>query len=414
MLSSVTIENFFSFGENPQPIKLNPSANVLLGINGSGKTNFLRAVRLLYESVAGEGEGFEKAFTRWGGFQGVANYSGRKKSFIRLRFEFDRNAIAHALTQPPQTQYIFRENPIYQIIIRPLGSTGYYLEEIASVGDFIFLKIENGKGLISARNPESSKIQLATPEDLSIGNNNESPSFKTVELLLRQFQDPVRFLPLYTLKRAIESLAIYDYFSTSPQSPVRLPIQATNATRLSSDGSNLTSLLNSLQHNHSLSYETLIQQIARINPNFKNISFSNQGSYLHLALREHNLDRSVPIEHISDGTLRYLMLLAIALNPESGCVLGIDEPENGLHPDMLNTVTTLLKGTAQRNAQLLIATHSPLVLNAFELEDLLIFDKNEQNETTVERLDEDNLEEYLSQYTLGQLWLMGKIGAKRW
>lgn len=411
MLRSVSVENFFSFGEGSLPIELNPSINILLGINGSGKTNFLRAIRLLYESVAGEGEGFEKMFTRWGGFQGVANYSGKKKMFIRLRFEFDHEAIARTLPQP---QYNFRQNPIYQIIIRPLGSTGYFLEETASVGEFIFMKIENGKGLISARNPDTGKIKLESQSDLSIGNGNESPSFKTPELVLRQFEDPVRFLPLYTLKRAIESLVIYDYFNTSPQSPVRAPVQSANATRLSSDGSNLTSLLNSLQHNHSLAYETLIQQITRINPYFKNISFSNQGSYLHLALREQNLDRSIPIEHISDGTLRYLMLLVIALNPESGYVLGIDEPENGLHPDMLNTITTLLKDAARRDVQLLIATHSPLVLNAFELEDLLIFSKNERNETIVERLDEDDLDEYLSQYTLGQIWLMGKIGAKRW
>jgi len=410
MLKSVVIENFFSFGERTT-IELNPKVNVLLGINGSGKTNFLRAIRLLYESVAGEGIGFEKMFTQWGGFQGVANYSGRKKSFIRLRFEFDHTAISRTL---PTLKFVFRKNPIYEVTIRPFGSTSYFLEETASVGEFIFMNIQNGKGLISARNPETGKIKLQSPADLSIGNGDGSPSFKTIELVLRQFEDPVRFLPLYALKRAIESLAIYDYFNTSPQSPVRAPVQADNATRLSADGSNITSLLNTLQNNHSLAYDSFIQQIARINPNFKNISFSNQGSYLHLALREHNLDRSVPIEHISDGTLRYLMLSAIALNPESGYVLGIDEPENGLHPDMLNTITTLLKDTTSRNAQLLVATHSPLVLNAFELEDLLVFGKNEQNETTVERLEEDDFEDYISQYTLGQLWLMGKIGAKRW
>jgi len=411
MLKRVTIENFFSFGEGSPPIELNPSVNVLLGINGSGKSNFLRAIRLLYESVAGEGEGFEKLFNRWGGFQGVANYSGKKKSFIRLRFEFDHESVANTLPQP---QYTFRENPIYQVTIRPLGNTGYFLEEIFSVGTYNLMQVVNGKGRISARNPETGKIKLESPEDLSIGVESESPSFKTSELVLRQFEDPARFLPLYTLKRAIESFAVYDYFNTAPQSPVRLPTQAANATRLSSDGSNLASLLNALQNNHSLSYEALVQQIARINPNFKNISFSNQGSYLHLALREHNLDRSVPIEHISDGTLRYLMLLSIALNPENGYVLGVDEPENGLHPDMLNTVTTLLKNTSVRGAQLLIATHSPLVLNTFELDDVLIFSKNEHNETIIDRLEEDDLQEFLSQYTLGQLWLMGKIGAKRW
>ncbi len=409
MLKSVTIENFFSFGEKTT-IKLNPQVNVLLGINGSGKTNFLRAIRLLYESVAGEG--FERLFTeKWGGFQGVANFSDQQKGFIRLLFEFDQTIVADATPQP---HHVFRENPCYEITVRPLGTTGYFLEERAYSGEFNYLMIRNGKGKISMRDPEIGKIRLKEESELNIGEGNDPISFKTTELVLRQFEDPVRFLPLFKLKRAIESMAIYDSFNTSPSSPVRLPTQAVSTTRLNPDGSNLTPLLNSLENRNAIAYEQLIQQLGRINPNFRDISISNQGSYQHLALRERNLARSVQSEHISDGTLRYLMLSAIALNPERGRILGVDEPENGLHPDMLNTVTTALKDAANNHTQLIVATHSPLVINAFEPEDVLVFDKTANNATSVKTLDDEELENYFDQYTLGQLWLMGKIGAKRW
>jgi predicted ATPase len=219
---------------------------------------------------------------------------------------------------------------------------------------------------------------------------------------------------LFKLKRAIENMAVYDSFNTSSSSPVRLPTQAVSTMRLNSDGSNLAPLLNSLENRSSNAYDQIIQQIGRINPNFRDISISNQASYQHLALREKSLARSIQAEHISDGTLRYLMLLAIAFNPERGRILGVDEPENGLHPDMLNTVTTVLKDATNDHTQLILATHSPLVINAFEPEDVLVFDKTANNETSVKSPDDEELEEYFDQYTLGQLWLMGKIGAKRW
>jgi predicted ATPase len=88
MLSKITLENFFSF-RYPTPIELNPNVNILGGINGSGKSNFLKAIGLLYESIIGTG--LEKIFLKeWGGFNTVANFNQDEKDYIKLSFEFDQ------------------------------------------------------------------------------------------------------------------------------------------------------------------------------------------------------------------------------------------------------------------------------------------------------------------------------------
>ncbi|MCP4110730.1 MAG: AAA family ATPase, partial [Desulfobacteraceae bacterium] len=82
MISKITVENFFSF-RHPTTIELNPDINILVGINGSGKSNFFKAIRLVYESIVGSG--LEKIFLqKWSGFNAVANFNNEEKDYIKL------------------------------------------------------------------------------------------------------------------------------------------------------------------------------------------------------------------------------------------------------------------------------------------------------------------------------------------
>ncbi len=120
MIAKITLENFFSFGKKTE-ILLNPDINVLVGINGSGKSNLLKAIKLLYEGVAGEG--FEKLFLRdWGGFDAITNL-GSKKDEIKLEFEFNTKKLDRANNIKTNTDKIL----IYTIIIYRSGTTSYYL-----------------------------------------------------------------------------------------------------------------------------------------------------------------------------------------------------------------------------------------------------------------------------------------------
>ncbi len=408
MISKITLENFFSF-RHPTTIELNPDVNILLGINGSGKSNFLKAIQLLHESIIGNG--LEKIFLKdWSGFNSVVNFNNDERDYIKLSFEFDKTAIKNVIQKEG---YQFPNNPIYEIDILKSGATSYYLKEklysknIKPDGnDFIYMEMDNTQGIISTREEGRVGIQRYPQE-------NKQISFKSTEPVLRQISDPDRFYPLFTLKRALEELSAYFYFDTTLSSPIRQPSSYGTETILLPDGQNLMTILNTIKNNHSFYYNKIEEAVKKINPYFKDVSFAFLGSKLYLVLREEHLTKSVSIEHISDGTLRYLLLLSVLFNPERGSLVCIDEPETGLHPDMINTISDAIK-QASKNTQLIIATHSPLLLNSFDIDDILIFEKNIHNETEVYVKSPDEFDGWIEDFLVGQAWLQGLIGGKRW
>lgn len=344
MIKKITIQNFFSFG-NEQTIELNADTNVLVGINGTGKSNFIKAIRLL-KAFLNAGD-FEKLFMqKWGGFSGACNFINPDASTIYLRYEFDKNVVRN-----------FDDT---------FNNDDYHIE-------FTIRKIGNSY-------------------DTLIGATN----LEVADQLLR-------------------GIEIYDNFDTAFESPIRQLSPYYSEVNLLSDGKNLTGLLSYLNGNSVKAFDKLVEEFKKINPNFRELVFTTPiaGKSL-LSLKEKNLDRAITIEHISDGTLRYLLLLSIFYNPKRGSIVCLDEPEMGLHPDMINGVARGIKYAAQNGTQMIIATHSPLLLNAFELEDLMIFEKNESNETIVKKVSEEDFPDWEGEFLAGQMWLRGQIGGTRW
>ncbi len=409
MIKRITLENFFSFSE-ATTIELNPGVNILVGINGSGKSNFLKAIRFLYESISGQG--MEKLFLKeWGGFNTVANFNESKADTIKLIYEFDAKDINRGINN--QT-FKFSGKIVYEITIHKSGVSSYYLEEKlykklpqTNTQIFHYISIKNGKGNILTSNADGTNGREHYPQEKG------GVSFKEQELVLRQIADPNRFLTLHILKLAIDSLAGYDYFDTTPDSKIRQKGFDGIESRLLPSGENLVQLLNRIKNHHSLDYEEIESKLNKVNPNFKDIGFELFGNNFYLTLREKKLAKTVGIGQISDGTLRFLLLLSIFINPERGNLVCIDEPETGLHPDMINTIAEIIK-KASATSQLIIATHSPQLLNSFEIDDILIFEKDDNNKTIVARKTEDDFEHWSDDFLVGQLWLRGKIGGKRW
>ena len=124
--------------------------------------------------------------------------------------------------------------------------------------------------------------------------------------------------------------------------------------------------------------------------------------------------RSIPATRLSDGTLRYLCLLAILLHPEPPPLVAIEEPELGLHPDVLPYIAELLVQASQRT-QLFVTTHSAMILDALtEQAESVIVCERADGVSEFERLNQVHLKEWLEKYRLGQLWSMGQIGGNRW
>lgn len=413
MIKSIKITQFFSFGKDTTII-LSPETNILVGINGTGKSNFLKALLFLYESVAGEG--MEKLFAeKWGGFSSVVNFSDAKTEKIVLIFEFDKED----LQKLHKDAYVFEENPIYQISIIKQGITSYRLDEVffqdTPTDNFtVFLGKIQEKFIISKEGltfiQKGDKIEIEGKEEIT------SENFHSKELILRQLSDPNQYPALHTLKRAIEQIKVYSYFDTTQNSIVRQLSPYYSAVHLLQDGRNITHLLNYMSNQEIPAYKQIMELLRKhINPNFEDLGFMIMGNgKILLTLKEKYLEKTITIDHISDGTLRFLLLLSILYNPNRGKIICIDEPEIGLHPDMIKTIAEGIKYAAKTGSQMIIATHSPLLLNYFELEDLQIFEKNAQNESIVIQKTEDDFKDWEGEFLVGQMWLSGQIGGVRW
>jgi len=137
------------------------------------------------------------------------------------------------------------------------------------------------------------------------------------------------------------------------------------------------------------------------------------GGKVVLYLEEAN-GREVPTSRLSDGTLRYLCLLSILLHPDPPPLVVIEEPELGLHPDLLPEVARLMQEASERT-QIIATTHSEVIIDALHdsPETVVVCEKNE-NGTKMRRLNADDLLEWLDEYRLGELWSKGEIGGNRW
>ena len=376
MIKKITVQNFFSFGTE-QTIELNSDTNILVGINGTGKSNFIKLILLLQQGIKGD---FEKLFSyKWGGFAGCSNLINPDADEIRINYCFDKSGIDKATKKV----WSSKNDIIYKIRIRKIGLTDYAIEE----------EVFN----------DNSKIVIKYSDNI---NPKELPIISLSELTSPK---------LYSIKKAIEQISIYDFFDTSFDGDIRQLSPYYSENKLLSNGKNLTALVSSFNGNSIKVFEKIIDELKNVNANFKELVFTTPmaGKSL-LSLKEKNLDKAITIENISDGTLRYLLLLSIFYNPNRGSVVCIDEPEAGLHPDMINGIAKGIKYAAQNGTQMIIATHSPLLLNAFELEDLKIFEKDKDNQTVVKTKSEEDFPDWEGKFLTGQMWLRGELGGVRW
>ena len=400
MIKELIIRDFFSF-KGEHKIELNQGVNILVGVNGSGKTSFLNAITLLHEGVAGGG--LSALFRQWGTYNAIVNACGEEKpECFSITYVFDADALKAIVPASP-----FKKDVYYTVTVFPIGDgTNYSLCETLYSEDskgkkktFCYLEFRNGIGQISVRTKSGIDVE-----------KYEGGMLSAQELVLRQITDPQRYLPSFVVREAINSVAAYSRFNFDK---VRQPAEANDLKRLMSTGENLSQLLSRLNNNFSLQYEKIRESLSDINPNFTDIGFNVFGSRLYLSLREKNLAHAIDALHISDGTLKYMLLLSIFHNPERGMLIDIDEPESCLHPDMIRSVAKMMKSAAQKS-QIIVATHSALLLNSFELNDILVFEKNTQNETMVKRYGEEDFDDREGDLLPGQLWLNGEIGGKRW
>jgi len=163
----------------------------------------------------------------------------------------------------------------------------------------------------------------------------------------------------------------------------------------------------------SLAKGELLESLRKLYDGTQGINLTIDGGNVLLFLEETG-GREIPATRLSDGTLRYLCLLAILLHPSPPPLIAIEEPELGLHPDIIPHVAELLV-RASEHSQLMVTTHSRVLIEALSSDpsSVLVCEKKD-GESVIVRLDSDRLSKWLQSYSLGELWSIGELGGNRW
>ncbi|MFN8278373.1 MAG: AAA family ATPase [Chitinophagales bacterium] len=365
MIKSIRLQNFFSFQDCT--INLNPGVNVLVGINGSGKSNLLKAIELFKilpkENIEDIGS---LVLHKWKGQNGMMHYQSGT-TFSELLFEFDQNFVSYKRhdTEAP----------------RPLTYLANF--KFPGLGIFSF-----------------SPTVLAGGERV-YSNYHDSEGEKDVS---------VAFANLIS---AADNIYSYGIFDTSEDAIVRKALTYTSDKVLRPDLRNLSNVINFLSINHALHFDLIEKNLQKVNGNYEKLKVIPVLDSMTFGIKETGFEKTTPAYLLSDGSIKFLALLAILYNPNRGQLICLDEPENGLHPDMLHAVAEGIQYAAQ-TSQIILSTHSPQLLNWFTFEDIRVFEKDENNATIVKELKQQEFEGWYDTYLLGDMWMKGNIGGNRW
>jgi len=228
--------------------------------------------------------------------------------------------------------------------------------------------------------------------------------------ILSQLRDPRNHPEITYLGREYARIQLYREWAVgglaAPRAfqPADLPADA-----VLPDATNLALVLNALD-NMPEHGKPVFDELRRFHPRAQRWSFSVMGGMIQVSLYEEGLETPVRATRLSDGTLHYLFLLAILHQPNPPPLVCIEEPELGLHPDIIPRVAELLVEASSR-MQLIVTTHSDILVSALsQTPEAIVVCERDEAGTHLQRLEAGPLKEWIERYALGEAWLEGQIG----
>lgn len=368
MIERIIIENFKSICK--LDLELKP-INILIGSNGAGKSNFVSFFKLanrIFENKLQEyiGNNFDKLL-----------YFGRKRSnniYGLLDFE-NKYVFEFRLTHSENSN-------TGQIDSYNFGWNAQ-LDNSKNYPEWAMLQSQRGKsfesGLDKTRKPEGGNYPFVEPL------NNYLKTFK-----------------------------IYHFPDTGKDSPLKRMNELNDNRYLRESGENLAAYLYYIQERHLKDFTSIENQIRSVAPFFGSFDlYPDRLNENQIELRwlEKGSDAYFNAYDLSDGTLRFMALTTLLLQPDLPKTIIIDEPELGLHPFAINKLAAMMKQAAAKGSQVIVSTQSVNLVDNFEPEDIITVDRKD-DQSVFRRLDSEELRDWLEDYTLGELWNKNVIGAR--
>ncbi|HEX2080417.1 MAG TPA: AAA family ATPase [Longimicrobium sp.] len=361
MLERLSLSGFKTIRQL-EKLELGPM-NVLIGPNGAGKSNLLSFFRMLGQMMDNPGN-LQLFVGRAGGANTLLYNGAAVTEQIQARLEF---------SAPVSAGYAFR-------LAYAAQDTLIFAHEAFTVPD------EGG------------------PRWLELGaGHRESGLIDSFDL------DPVHPLNLYFM---LHKCIVHQFHNTSETARIRQRWSVDDNRVLKEDGANLAPFLLRIRQRHPEHYRRLTETLRQVAPFFADFELFPEHNTVLLRWREVRSDLLLGPHQASDGTLRAMALVALLMQPkeELPSIIILDEPELGLHPRAISVLAGLLQ-TAALSTQVIVATQSPVLLDHFEPEQVIVAER-EDSESIFRRLDRFKLEAWLEEYTLSDLWDKNVLGGR--
>ncbi len=400
LLNSLQLKGFLSFSPESEPVALT-NLNVLIGPNGVGKSNFIEAIELLHATPAD--------------FSGVIRLGGTPSDWIWHGGKGATAARIESLLAPvnktPELRYAleFTDSAGRLEIADEVLEEAMKADRSAKDVRFYY-RFQRGHPAINVNETVVSSEGFRLPyKQRKLKRESIDPQ----QSILSQRKDPDQYPELTATAKRFDGIQVFREWSFGRSAALRAP-QPTNlpTAALLPQLVNLGLVLNDLQNRDE--WTRFNDLLSKFLPRFKRLSTKISAGSVQVLLHEDGLSVPVPATRLSDGTLRFLALLAILLNPRSATLICIEEPELGLHPDAMSLLADLLTEAAEKT-QLIVTTHSDVLVSALteQADSVLVCDYLE-NGTELRRLESAKLKHWLEKYRLGEVWRLGKLGGNLW
>jgi predicted ATPase len=391
-LKSIKFSGFLSFAPDSSPVLLSP-LNVLIGPNASGKSNLIEGIELLHATPTA----FASAIRDGGGaheWLWKGSHSGQSGRI---------DVTVHGQSRGPRVPDLR-----YGVEFVASNHRTEVIDEVIENAEkrdptdkdvFFYYRFQNGHPAISicetGPGPRSQRFL-------------ERQSLKPDESVLSQRKDPDAYPELTWLGERFAQIQMFREWSFGRYGELRKPQPTDLPTEsLLPDSRNLGLVLNQIEHsNAGVEFNRLM---SRFLPRYQRFSTRVQGSTIQFYLHEEGLKAPVPATRLSDGTIRFMAMLAMLLSPAPPSLICLEEPELGLHPDAVCLLADLLVDASSRT-QIIVTTHADELISALTEHANSVLVCEHRGGTVLERVDSAELAHWLERYRLGEIWRIGELG----